>query len=523
MGQLTLSFDAPLALLIPDEIYQNASHTLLSLLKEDRRIERKPAHTHGRVLGEYQSMWANTAPEGGITVLGMENDGSFSGCACLSQNELNDREKAANVYCPDSRSDSKRVPVINQQGHEDFVLLFRTYYREDKVVADISGNVYSRVADEKHKLTPDEVHELKIDKGQIDLEREPVALKYPGDFREDLIAHFVEGVTKVRKLTQPHTDEEVLEHRRLGKVENGKFVPNVACALLFAKDPSTLFPGCSIRFLRYEGETEETGERYNVVKDVWLEGSILDLIVDSTELLQSQLREFSRLGEDGKFYTAPEYPFEAWYEAIVNACVHRSYGLKNMNIFVKMFDDRLVIESPGGFPPFVTPENIYNSHHPRNPQLMRAMFYLEFVKCHNEGTRRMRDTMQLMKLPIPRFEQKEVATGYISVRVTLRNNRKQRKEWVDSDVSRFITPELAKVLTQDETRVLNFISEHGSINVSECQRLLPHIRTWHSVKKLLVRLSNRNILFYEHREDIDRDPDACFKLSAALKANGKHL
>jgi ATP-dependent DNA helicase RecG len=520
MEQLVLSFEKPLPLLSPDDIYQSASQTLLTVLNEDRRIERKPANTHGRVLGEYHSMWANTSPEGGVTVLGMENDGSFSGCTGLSQNELNDREKASHIYCPEAHVDSKRVPVINEQGREDFVLVFRTYYREDRLVCDVSGDAFSRVADQKHKLTPDEMHELKIDKGQVDLELEPTALKFPDDFRIDLIGQFVEGVKRVRKLDQPHSDREILEHRRLGKIEHGEFVPNVACALLFAKDPNKLFPGCSVRFLRYEGETEETGGRYNVVKDVWVEGSILELIVESTNVLQSQLREFSRLGEDGKFYTAPEYPFEAWYETIVNACVHRSYGLRNMNIFVKMFDDRLVIESPGGFPPLVTPDNIYNSHHPRNPHLMRALFYLDLVKCHNEGTRRMRDAMQLMKLPVPQFEQKEVATGYMAVRVTLKNDRKQRKEWVDSDVSRFVSPELAKLLTQDETRVLNFVSEHGAINVSECQRLLPHIRTWHSVKKLLMRLHERGVLMYEHREDIERDPDACFKLQPVAKVNG---
>lgn len=65
-------------------------------------------------------------------------------------------------------------------------------------------------------------------------------------------------------------------------------------------------------------------------------------------------------------------------------------GSKNMNIFVKMFDDKLVIESPGGFPPLVTPENIYDSHNPRNPTLMRAMFYMGLVKEHAEGTKRMR-------------------------------------------------------------------------------------------------------------------------------------
>jgi len=165
MSQLSLSFQAVFPLLSPDDIYQNANQTLLAVLNEDRRIERKPAGTHGRVIGEYHSMWANTSPEGGIVVLGMENDGTFSGCARLSQSELNDREKAAHIYCPDALVDSKRVAVINEQGHEDFVLVFRTCYREDKVVCDVSGNAFSRVADEKHKLTADEVHELKIDKG----------------------------------------------------------------------------------------------------------------------------------------------------------------------------------------------------------------------------------------------------------------------------------------------------------------------------------------------------------------------
>jgi hypothetical protein len=46
--------------------------------------------------------------------------------------------------------------------------------------------------------------------------------------------------------------------RRLGKIVNGKFVPNNACALLFAKDPCAKFPGCkptqSLSFaLRFNG------------------------------------------------------------------------------------------------------------------------------------------------------------------------------------------------------------------------------------------------------------------------------
>jgi hypothetical protein len=60
--------------------------------------------------------------------------------------------------------------------------------------------------------------------------------------------------------------------------------------------------------------------------------------------------------------------------------------------------------------------------------------------------------MERSRLPLPVLEQREVATGYISVRVILRNNLKQRKLYIDSDVTKYIPAHLAKDLSQDETR-----------------------------------------------------------------------
>jgi ATP-dependent DNA helicase RecG len=265
-------------------------------------------------------MWANTVPEGGLIAIGLEDNGSVSGCSRLSQDDLNEREKAGRIYCPDARYETRRIPVINVEGKEDFLLLVRVRYREDKVVCDVSGDAYVRVGDEKHKLTSEEVRELQIDKGQVDLEQEPIDMPYPEDFDLKLVKEFVDSVRRVRKLSEDHSDQEILEHRRLGKFKNGSFIPNVACALMFARDPCVKFPGCKIRFLRIDGEVERTGDQYNVIKDIWVEGPVPHLIVEGARVLESQLREFSRLDADGKFYTAPEYPPEAWYEAIVNAC-----------------------------------------------------------------------------------------------------------------------------------------------------------------------------------------------------------
>ena len=506
--QIALTFDGVPALLTVAEIYENASCDLLTKLREDRRIERKPPAYQAKYLADYISMFANTKPDGGVIVIGMENDARISGCSAITQSRLNELERSGQLYCPDAKYESKRIAATNSSGAEDFLLLFRVFYREDKVAKTVSGEAYVRLGESKERLRQEQIRELEIDKGQVEFEQEPCGLLFPADFNFELISKFCEGVRKARKFTQEHHDVEILEFRHLGKRTGVGFVPNNACALLFARDPVAKFPGCKIRFLRFDGEHEGTGEKFNAVKDILIEGSVPQLIVEAEKAIEAQIRDFSRLGPDGKFYTAPEYPKPAWYEAVVNACVHRSYSLRNMNVFVKMFDDRLVIESPGGFPPLVTPENIYNVHHPRNPYLMDAMLYLDFVKAANEGTRRMRDTMSAMNLPLPEFAEKD--QGYAVVKVTLRNNTKQRKVWVDSDAIGIVGEALSKQLTQHELRVINWIAENKSINVSQVQRLTE--KSWPGARKLLERLTERGILQEVRRPWLQRDPQAKFVL-----------
>lgn len=391
MSQLSITFPKHLSLLSPDDLYESASPELLSFLAEDRRIERKPPGIQPSFLSEYLSMWANTVPDGGLIAVGIEDDGKISGCHKLSWNQLNALEKAPFTHCPDAKTRSRRLEATSADGEASFIVLFQVDYREDKVVRNHTDQAFIRYGDSKHKLTDAEIRELEIDKHQVDIEKEPKELIYPDEFDSELLRKFFEGVKKRHQPLQHHSDIEVLQHRRLGAVKDGRFVPNTACVLAFAKDPVNLFPGCQIRFLRVDGEFEQSGSNYNIIKTIALEGPVPRLLKQADEALTAQLRDFSHW-EDGAFYAAPEYPRDAWYEALVNACVHRSYGLKNMNIFVKMFDDKLVIESPGGFPPLVTPENIYTMHHPRNPTLMRAMFYLDLVKGafrrHKKNARR---------------------------------------------------------------------------------------------------------------------------------------
>jgi ATP-dependent DNA helicase RecG len=387
-------------------------------------------------------------------------------------------------------------------------LLIRVFYRPDKLVETVRSDAFVRSGNTKRHLSEEEKREIRINKGQIEHEKEPVNLQYPDDFDDILIRDFCEQYRSKRDLSGTHTRDQILRLNHLGAIRDGRFVPNLACALLFSIDPRAIVPGARIRVMRFEGKEEKTGKDYNVIKDVIIDGPIPVAIQEAETVIANQIRDFTRLGKDGKFYTRPEYPQDAWLEAVVNACVHRSYNLRNMTIFVKMFDDRLVVESPGGFPPPVTPENIYETHNPRNPHLMNALFYSGRVKCAHEGTQRMRNEMLGTELPAPEFSQKEVGTH--QVHVVLRNNIEARKEFVEAGALKLIGERAYERLDQQEKLVINFVAEKGHINVSDANRLL--MKDWQTAKRMLDGLVSKNILDRTSRTNRPRDPSSRYVL-----------
>lgn len=59
-------------------------------------------------------------------------------------------------------------------------------------------------------------------------------------------------------------------------------------------------------------------------------------------------------------------------EAIANAVIHRDYSIQN-DIQVRIFDDRIEIESPGTYPGHITVFNIRTERFARNPVVLRTL------------------------------------------------------------------------------------------------------------------------------------------------------
>jgi predicted HTH transcriptional regulator len=137
---------------------------------------------------------------------------------------------------------------------------------------------------------------------------------------------------------------------------------------------------------------------------------------------------------------------------------------------------------------------------------MDALFYLDYVKCENEGTKRMRDSMRRSDLPEPEFVQQEV--GEALVRVTLRNNHRMREKWIDSDAAAVVGPILAKTLSKDENRLINFCAEHGAIKARQAELLTG--KTWQTADGILKGLVEKRIM--DRKSKYPRDPHGHYVL-----------
>ena len=162
-----------------------------------------------------------------------------------------------------------------------------------------------------------------------------------------------------------------------------------------------------IRFVRYEGNKAEVGDRMNVIKDINFDGKVIDQVRLAIEFVRTQVREYTKLGENAVFKTIPEYPEFCWTELIVNAVAHRDYSIKGTDIQVKMFDDHLTVESPGILPGLVRVDNIREFHFSRNPKIVELLVEYDMVKEFGEGVDRIYRNMAEAGLPEPVYKQSE--------------------------------------------------------------------------------------------------------------------
>ena len=244
----------------------------------------------------------------------------------------------------------------------------------------------------------DERLQLMYAKGSRYYEDEPVYRSSMEDIDLDFVAEYC------RKIGYPKSAGEYIRQNNGFVVNhNGREEMSGAAILLFGKNPQHFFKRARVRFIRYDGTEAKVGTEMNVIKDEIFEGRILDMVRSSLNFVRSQIKEHTKLGTDGLFHTTPEYPEFAWKEIIINSVAHRDYSIKGTDIQIKMFDDRITVESPGILPGIVRLNNLRTVHFSRNPNIARFLHEYDYVQEFGEGIDRMFNEMAAAGLPAPEY------------------------------------------------------------------------------------------------------------------------
>ena len=185
----------------------------------------------------------------------------------------------------------------------------------------------------------------------------------------------------------------------------GQLRPTLTGVLFFGQEPQHFYPSLTITFLHFAGtstaRTDPDAPLYLDNRE--FRGSVPAMIESARATVFEKLSKQATL--DGFVrQDVPEYPESVYREAIINAVSHRDYELEGSSIQVRLFADRLEVQSPGGLGGHLTVDNIAYEQYTRNPRLVRLLEDYGYVEQRGLGVDQMIQVMAANGLEPPVFE-----------------------------------------------------------------------------------------------------------------------
>ena len=351
--------------------------------KEDQTFDCKSIQIEPKALAVPIVAFANA--DGGVIAIGVSDKTRKIEGIDQHTEKLNELLRVPFDFCnPSVPVTCSYLPCTDKDGNENRILLMEIP-ASSSLHTNQADEAFMRVGDKSRKLTFDERVQLMYDKGERYYEDTAVYGATIDDIDMDAVADYAKLVGYGKSPLQYLRENNGFVRTN----KKGEEEVSTACVLLFGKYPQKFFPRARTRFIRYEGIDEKVGAEMNVIKDVTFEGTILNQIKKTIEFIETQVREHTFLGQHAQFVTKRDYPEFVIQEMTVNSVCHRAYSIKGTEIQIKMFDDRLVFESPGKLPGMVKPTNIRNTHFSRNPKIAAFLKAYHYVKEYGEGVDRI--------------------------------------------------------------------------------------------------------------------------------------
>jgi len=319
------------------------------------------------------------------------------------------------------------------------------------------GHAYTRKGAQKLRVeTPDALHRLRLDKGIVSFEDDVVNVALDSVTNSVAIINFMLGVI-------PTGDPETWLRKQLLIVNDR---PTVAGVMLFHDEPQSALPKrTAIKIYRYKTRDDE-GTREQLAEDpITIEGCAYNLIYDAVRKTKEIIQGIRKLTDKGLEEVL--YPHETLHEIITNAVLHRDYSLPS-DIHIRIYDNRVEVQSPGKLPGHVTTQNILDEQAARNPRLVRLI---------NK---------------FPDAPNKDVGEGLNTAFAAMKALRLKDPEIVETDTS-VIVHIRHSPLASPQDAVISYLDYHDEITNS-VGRELTGIRSENSMKEVFLSLNRRQLI-----------------------------
>ncbi len=343
-----------------------------------------------------------------------------------------------------------KATFLRSSGQSGLVLQLEVL-KTREIAKATDGVVYVRRGAQNLPLqTEEQLARLRLDKGIASFETESVNVDLGVITNSQVTLQFLQSVV-------PSAEPEPWLRKQL-LVTGDK--PNVAAVLLFAEIPQAILPKrCGIKIIRYK-TTDAAGSRDTLAFDpLTVEGCLYEQIAAAVKATVRVVEDVQILGPSG--LESITYPNETLHEIITNAALHRDYSIA-ADIQIRVFDNRIEVESPGRLPGHVTKENILSEQFARNGMIVRLInkFPDPPNKDVGEGLNTAFRAMRALRLKDPLIEERET-----SVVVQIRHER----------------------LASPEEAILAYLKQHDEITNAVARRVTG-IASENKVKDVFYRL-----------------------------------
>lgn len=361
---------------------------LLEMIRngENSGVEFKRDDIDNRKLAKELVAFSNF--EGGMVLLGVEDDGTVSG---ITRQNL---EEWVMTACRDKIRPAI-IPfyeVIREVEPGKDVAVVRVTRGLDvhSVWHDSRDFYYIRVGTESRDASKEELARLFQQRGFMRAELRPVSGAMLADLDKRRLRDYFSRVRQQEGI--PEGDDAVEWNTLLLNtelmVDEGI---TMAGLLLFGTNPNRFLPHAGIDAVALPG----TEMDYNARERAQLRGPMTPLLDRDGKIVENGLVEqavefvkrhtkVDTVLEDGvRRQERWTYPEEVLRETIVNALIHRDYLMMSTDIQLALYSDRLEIASPGRLPNGITPARMRTGCRAARNQLlkdiMRDYRYLEHM------------------------------------------------------------------------------------------------------------------------------------------------